>query len=162
MGDVLMIGMAEVGKFYFGEDYDVNGVSGVATENYAKFTRKWLLSYQFLNQDPISYDNGYDSDRDLLYYDEFMVDNDLDEYEEENIVRSGANVHLEEASAVTEATVMMDLTEADVRAMTNNKLKEELRKRGKEVIEKKYVLDGILLDSIRMNVPVSSGFSQSE
>ena len=98
----------------------------------------------------------------LPYYDEVAATNDPDEYEEQTIVRSNANVHLEEASAVADATILTEITEADIRTMTKNKLKEVSRKRGKAVGENKDFLVGRFLDAIRMNVPVSAVILQRE
>ncbi len=114
----------------------------------------------FPNQNYESYELGYDSDGELMEFDDYAEKcEDVDDYDEVELKAASFSALsiVDKAAALSEVTTVQDvptLTEEKIKGMNVNQLKAELEKRGKAKSGNKTVLQERL--KTVMDAPVSN------
>jgi hypothetical protein len=108
---------------------------------------------RFTNQNSALNDEGYDSEGNLPHFADANIKDDMDEYNKPSIEVGGGEAP---AAAAEEVAAPLPL---DVMRLNAVRLREELRKRGRQTGGNKHAMQERLKEAIAMNVPVLDGQS---
>ena len=132
----------------------VNEVAAALT-NLASFPSSFgTVQNRFINQNSELNDEGYDSEGNFPHFANANINDDMDEYNEPSIEMGGGEAPAAEGEPEAAAPVPLN-----VMGLNAVRLREELRKRGRQTGGNKQAMQERLKEAIAMNVPVLDGQS---
>ena len=142
-------------------NYGDDGGGGKVRARSAEFPSAHPEIRRFAIHNELNYDQGYDSDEEMMYYDEIAIDDDTDNISED-VIEPGKVSAMTTSTTTTLATTTSEMTivafvqllEERTRKLKVPELKDDLKKRGEGTGGNKKILFDPPIECIWYKTPV--------